>query len=323
MPGDSVRYQTNATTNIQLLSITDANGCPVFSNIGDPLLLRVTPADSLSPVPPILACTSGSGDATFDLRSRDSLIAGGIPSRQVRWFRDSLLQNPIANPAQFTSSGARVFAQVVDGTCTAGPLGVDLIAAQSPTVELPLGGKLCEGEPCLPMGFSLTGKAPFLLAYALGVGGNTSIPGQITFDSSQAVWNICPAQFGLAKGDLVFTYHTLTDANGCSTPMNNQRSVVRAGATGINEIKPVLCAGDLSGSRKNLRRLQPEGHHPVAKCYPIGLRQPDHRIPDLQRTRFSGTHRRHPHLPRRTPEPHLEPERRRPLPDRLYGWRCE
>ena len=244
MPGDSVRYQTIATTNIQFLSITDVNGCPVFSNIGDPLTLRVTPADSLSLVPPILACTSGSGEGTFDLRSRDSLIAGGIANRQVRWFRDSLLQNPIANPAQFVSSGARVYAQVIDGACTAGPLGVDLIAAQSPTVELPLGGKLCAGEPCLPMAFSLTGKAPFLLAYSLGVGGNTSIPGQTTLDSSQAIWNICPAQFGLAKGDLVFTYHTLTDANGCSTPLNNQRSVVRTGIPGINEIKPVLCAGE-------------------------------------------------------------------------------
>ncbi len=244
MPGDSARYQAAATTTLQILSVTDGNGCPVFSNVGDPLSLRVAPPDSLSPIPPILACPSGSGESAFDLRSRDSLIAGGVPSREVRWFRDSLLQNPIANPAQFASSGTRVFAQVADGTCTTGPLGVELISAPTPTAILPLGGKLCEGEPCLPMAFSLTGKAPFLLSYSLGVGGNSSIPGQITFDSAQAVWNICPAQFGLAQGDLVFTYQTLTDANGCSASLNNQRSVVRTGSTGINQINPVLCAGE-------------------------------------------------------------------------------
>ena len=241
--GDTRTYEVNTSSDLHLLSLTDAQGCTFFSNLGSPVALRVTPAQAPGPIPSIKACGVSGSTALFNLSAQDSLLTLGLTGFRVNWYRDSILKNPISQPVQFSSLPTSVYALVSNGTCSIGPIRVTLEIAEYPGATLPLGGRLCAGEPCLPMPFVFKGKAPFQLSYTISRPGLPDSSGTRTFPAEQGLWTICPDSLGVRSGDIVFRYKTLTDANKCQTDVDKQISVVRRGTHGIRYVRPVLCPG--------------------------------------------------------------------------------
>ena len=241
--GDTRMYEVNTSSDLRLLYLTDAQGCTFFSNLGNPVALRITPVQAPAPIPPIKVCGVAGNAALFNLSARDSLLTQGLAGFRVNWYRDSILKNPISQPMQFSSLPTSVYALVSNGICSIGPIRVELEIVGYPEAALPLGGRLCAGEPCLPMPFVFKGTAPFQLSYTISRPGQPDSSGTRTFPTEQGYWTICPDSLGVSSGDILFRYKTITDGNNCQTDVDKQISVVRRGMNGIRYVRPVLCPG--------------------------------------------------------------------------------
>lgn len=240
--GDTRAYEVGTSSTLRLLYLTDAQGCTFFSNLGDSVALRITPAQAPGPIPSVKVCGVGN-TALFNLSAQDSMLTRGLVGFRVNWYRDSILKNPISQPVQFSSPPTSVYALVSNGICAIGPLRVELEIVGYPGATLPLGGRLCAGEPCLPMPFVFKGKAPFQLSYTISLPGRPDSSGTRVFPAEQGLWTICPDSLGVSSGDILFKYKTLTDGNNCQTDVDKQISVVRRGMHGVRYVRPVLCPG--------------------------------------------------------------------------------
>jgi gliding motility-associated-like protein len=87
-----------------------------------------------SPVSPLEAC--GSGSAIFNLSTQDAIINGGT-SLVVTWYEDAGLMNPIADPANFDSPSATVYAVLTENGCTSDVQQLDLLLTAGPEIMMP------------------------------------------------------------------------------------------------------------------------------------------------------------------------------------------
>lgn len=242
--GDTILYRVNQTSSLQLLQVWSADSCPVFFPQSQPTSLSLSNLTAPSSLPTPTLCGNEAGVAVFNLSTYDSLFTKKQPGFLVHWFRDSVLKNPISQPAQFSSPPTTVFALVSDGICTLGPFAIPLRVSAVPKVTLPLGGRLCtEAVSCLDMPFQFKGTPPFVLQYELELPGQSPTPQSRKFPQENMNWTICPDTMGVRSGDMIFHYKTITDGNGCSLNVDKQISVVRRGRDGIHRITPTLCPG--------------------------------------------------------------------------------
>ena len=130
----TVTYSSNTT--LQIVSVTAADGCPLFSDLGDPVTITVDGAPAINPIQ-IGGCTNPDGSVSFDLNSFESAIASGT-TNTVNWFTDAALNNPIpeAQQGNYTTSASQLYATVEspDG-CESDPVSIGIVPQNGPVAS--------------------------------------------------------------------------------------------------------------------------------------------------------------------------------------------
>jgi gliding motility-associated-like protein len=234
---DSIRLRIGETTTFFIVSVSDANGCPVYSNFGRPTTVTITQGVSIQPIlDPVSACADNNQQATFSLTALDGQIKGNT-SLVVRWFRDRNLRDTIRDPDQFPTGPTTVYAITTDGVCSSQPTPVVLQLATPPSVTIPAGDTTCGGT-CARLPLSFQGKAPFILGYIINEGGMIR-PDGIVATSDRDTLVFCPSRNGQAN--LLFS--SLIDGSGCPALINQSANVVSQ-AIDTTILRRNLCQGD-------------------------------------------------------------------------------
>jgi gliding motility-associated-like protein len=217
---DSISIRVGETTTFFIVSVTDANGCPIYSNFGRPTTVTVTPGVSIQPiVDPVVACTNGNAQATFALSALDGQIRGNT-GLVVQWYRDQNLRDTIVDPDQFNSGATTVFAITTDGVCRSRAIPVMLQLANPPSLVVPAGDTLC-GRTCTRLPLSFQGKAPFILGFIVNEGGNIQ-PDGLVANSNQDSLVFCPSRTGTAS----ILFSSIIDGNGCPALIDEMVNIV-------------------------------------------------------------------------------------------------
>ena len=217
---DSVSIRVGETTTFFIVSVTDANACPIFSNFGRPTTVTVTPGVSIQPiVDPVVACTNGNAQATFALSALDGQIRGNT-GLVVQWYRDQNLRDTIVDPDQFNSGATTIYAITTDGVCRSRAIPVVLQLANSPSLVVPAGDTLCGGT-CTRLPLSFQGKAPFILGFIVNEGGNIQ-PNGLVANTNQDSLVFCPSRNGAAT----ILFSSIIDGNGCPALIDEMVNIV-------------------------------------------------------------------------------------------------
>ncbi|MEL7121112.1 MAG: hypothetical protein AAFO07_16795 [Bacteroidota bacterium] len=122
---DTIFTQLSKTTSYKIVSVTDFNGCPIFSNLGAEITVVVNKKPMPNQAEPIQACNEG-GVGTFILSSADDAIRSES-SLAVIWYEDSTLMNRITTPNAYVRNASdTVYATIFDGNCESDPVPVFL-----------------------------------------------------------------------------------------------------------------------------------------------------------------------------------------------------
>jgi len=78
----------------------------------------------------LAVCDDGTGTPVFDLLQIENIVNGGVG--QVIWFSDPAGMNVISSPADYMSSNATIYAQVVSGACLSAIVPVQLVVQPAP-----------------------------------------------------------------------------------------------------------------------------------------------------------------------------------------------
>lgn len=206
---DSIALKVGETTTFFIVSVTDAKGCPIYSNFGQPTTVTVTSGVSIQPiVDPVVACTNGNAQATFALSALDGQIRGNT-GLVVQWYRDQNLRDTIVDPDQFNSGATTVYALTTDGVCRSRAIPVALQLANPPSLTVPAGDTLCSGT-CTRLPLSFQGKAPFILGFIVNEGGAIQ-PDGLLANTNQDSLVFCPSR----NGSATILFSSIIDGNGC------------------------------------------------------------------------------------------------------------
>ncbi len=241
--GDAVRFFIESSTSFEILSVTDANGCPVFSNFGGGVTASVLsiPDSSLINDPLRLeACGTGDGTAGFNLRPLvDSL--GARPQLIINWFQDLSLTTPITNLDNYISPTDTIYAQVSSDTCNQIIYPTILEVTNAPTINFTSDlESVCDGS-CRRFDLVLNGTGPYQLSYSV-VAPDTAatVDTLIASDTFQLV--ICPEEWLLTEGELEVTFLRLDDAN-CGIDLNESYTIP-VDVTRFGRLDTLLCEGE-------------------------------------------------------------------------------
>jgi surface protein len=189
------------------VSVSDVNQCPPGNGPLPFFEQEVFPLPIANSSPPLTACLSTSGDATFNLTTAEDAITGSTGD-QVNWYTDIGLSDPIGNPFEYSVSGdASVYAQVAsDEGCLSDVVEVELLieeltapeAGQDQPVSIPGGN---DGVAFVDI---TEGTPPFDLFYTnTDTGDSDGLPANET--GTTLITDLTSGVYEL----------TLTDANGC------------------------------------------------------------------------------------------------------------
>ncbi len=144
--GDIINAQLTQTTTFSIISVADANGCPIYSNLGGPVEVEVFKQPIAAPAGPLRVCNAG-GSGAFNLTSLNETIRNGESGIAVRWYRDVNLSSPISNPQNFVSTPTTVFATTFNGNCESEPVAISLeIGTTSDPVIVVTNPISCNGD---------------------------------------------------------------------------------------------------------------------------------------------------------------------------------
>lgn len=234
---DSIRLRIGETTVFFIVSVSDKNGCPVYSNFDRPVTITVTPGVSIQPVvDPVAACSGGNQQATFALTALDGQIRGNT-ALVVQWYRDAALQNSIVDPDQFISGATTVYAITTDGVCRSQATPIELQLANPPSITVPAGDTICGGS-CTTLPLTFQGKAPFILGYIVNEAGNIRPEGLVA-NTTQDSLVFCSTRPGRAN----ILFSSIIDGNGCPGLINQSVAVFSQSAD-TTRIFRNLCQGD-------------------------------------------------------------------------------
>jgi gliding motility-associated-like protein len=234
---DSISIKVGETSTFFIVSVTDAKGCPIYSNFDRPVTVTVTPGVSIQPiVDPVVACMGAGQQATFSLTALEGQIRGNT-GLVVQWYRDITLRDTIKNPDQFVSGNATIFAITTDGVCRSQATSIVLQMATAPKLTTTAGDTVCGGI-CARLPLSLEGKAPFILGYIVNEGGSI-VPSGLVTNNNQDTLIFCPTRSG--KANILFT--SIIDGNGCPALIDIQANVFSQNADTLNIVRS-LCQGE-------------------------------------------------------------------------------
>lgn len=234
---DSISVRVGETTTFFIVSVTDANACPVYSNFGRPTTVTVTPGVSIQPIAdPVVACTNGNAQATFALSALDGQIRGNT-GLVVQWYRDQNLRDTIVDPDQFNAGATTVYAITTDGVCRSRAIPVVLQLANPPSLRVPAGDTLC-GRTCTRLPLSFQGKAPFILGFIVNEGGNIQ-PDGLVANSNQDSLVFCPSRTGTAS----ILFSSIIDGNGCPALIDEMVNIVSQ-ESDTTLLQRSLCQGE-------------------------------------------------------------------------------
>ncbi len=123
--GDAINASITQSTNFYLVSVSNADGCPISSNLGSPVLVEVFKKPIANNPGPFKTCNEG-GMGSFNLTSLNESIRSGSSGIAVRWYTDINLNNPIADPQNYVSGPGSVFATTFNGDCESDPVEIQL-----------------------------------------------------------------------------------------------------------------------------------------------------------------------------------------------------
>jgi len=234
---DSISVRVGETTTFFIVSVTDAKGCPIYSNLGRPTTVSITPGVSIQPiVDPVIVCTNGNAQATFALSALEGQIRGNT-GLVVQWFRDQNLRDTITDPDQFSTGATTVYAITTDGVCRSRAIPVVLQLANPPSLIVPVGDTLCGGT-CTRLPLSFQGKAPFILGFIVNEGGRIQ-PDGLVANANQDSLVFCPSRTGTAT----ILFSSIIDGNGCPGIINQVVNILSQGSD-TTLIRRDLCQGE-------------------------------------------------------------------------------
>ncbi len=185
------------STTFTPVSVTDAAGCPVFSNFEGGATVTVSGAPAANSAGPLQACGNDIGEAAFDLSGLDNAIRGGT-NNKVSWFRNLILTEPITNPDNFITASTTVYAIVEAGNCQSEPVPVGLFAQTPPAADLSVEREIsCSGATDGQINLTITEGVP---PYDIDWDDNF-------FDDIEDPDNLGPGTYTV----------TVIDANSCSS----------------------------------------------------------------------------------------------------------
>lgn len=224
--GATISTNVTKTTTFTILSVTDAGGCPVFSNFSDPLEITVGLTPPAAAGAKLSACTS-TDRGLYDLTTLHEVLNLGS-GRAVRWFADPAPALPIDEPQNFSSPPAVVYAVIDDGQCASAPVAVELTTLPQPTVRARIdGGDACSGLPAERVTLVVEGgTAPYIFDW------NDDL-----FDGQDALENPPPGTYEL----------TITDELGCRDTLSLALSDSPPPALSCAESRSVSIAGAADG----------------------------------------------------------------------------
>ncbi|MCB0639321.1 MAG: SprB repeat-containing protein, partial [Lewinella sp.] len=201
--GSTLDFTITETTTWSFAEITTGAGCtfPLASpptatvNISDGPTANNASLDECAP----------GGNVTFDLTSLDETVNGGT-GLPVSWFADAAGTIPIADPANYVSSGGTVYATVTENGCeSTNPATVTLTVGNGPAT-FPATLELCDAG---------SGQASFDLTTAEStVNGGTGLPVSWYTDINATNPVGDPTAFTAGNGTTV--YATITQ-DGCTS----------------------------------------------------------------------------------------------------------
>ncbi len=238
--GDSLALILDTTTVFDIVSVTDANSCPVFSNFEGGFTTSITPFPTANSLSRLRTCEETNGLGIFDLTAGDTLIKGPN-SGTVLWFTNNGSLQQIADPSSFEAAdSSRVFAQVIDQGCPSVAVGVDLFVNPRPDFSFTFNGDVCDST-CFTMDVNFSGQRPFFLVYGFSFEDDNELDTLISLTPSQSI-DICPADFPLGSTPVSIRFVSIADFS-CTIPLNDT-VVVYNGGPAESDLVQTLCTGD-------------------------------------------------------------------------------
>jgi len=246
LDGDFFIQAVDSTLRYQVLSVTDNQGCPTFSNFegGTQTTIRTPPL--AQPLAPILLCPDDR-DLPIDLQDRlgDS-IQGGADTLLVSFFRSSGGIDTIRPDSAFIPRQLEaIFASVRDSFCTSQLVRIPIQEASVPRVAYELAPVVC-GAQCRDLSINIDADRPYTLDATLSYQTDTIRTGMLAGDSTASfIIPICQDSF---SGQLAFRLSTSINLRTDSLPIcRNVRTDqldVSFPQPGFNSVQRLLCEGE-------------------------------------------------------------------------------
>ncbi len=215
------------TATYAIVSVIDANGCPVYSDLGPEVVVNVNKKPIATPTDTLLACREGSV-ANFNLASLNDIIRDGS-TLAVFWYEDPDLTTQIGTPQSYISApGNNVYATIFDGTCESEPVEIPLAFAPEVNASFTITNPVsCSGaaDGSIELETSSTGM-PYEYNWNID-----ALDGEARAD-------------GLAAG--VYTV-TITNANNCSESLTITLSDPEVITIACSESRPASSIGGNDG----------------------------------------------------------------------------
>ncbi|MEO0337655.1 MAG: gliding motility-associated C-terminal domain-containing protein [Bacteroidota bacterium] len=238
--GDSVVLLLDTFTAFDIVSVTDANSCPVFSNFEGGFTTTIAPFPTANSLSRLRTCEENNGLGIFDLTQGDTLIKGPN-SGTVLWFTNNGNLEQILDPTNFEAADSiRVFAQVIDQGCPSVAVGVDLFVNPRPDFSFTFNGDVCDST-CFTMDVNFDGQRPFFLVYGFSFEDDSQLDTLISLTPSQSI-DICPADFPEGSTPVSIRFVSIADFS-CTIPLNDTIVVYNGGPV-ETDLNQNLCQGD-------------------------------------------------------------------------------
>lgn len=125
---EELMVSPTSTSSYSILDIVDlGNTCSFFNGTSEEVAFSIKPIPVANAVEKSSCGEQGTDGAVFDL----DRIANGVkdsPNSSIRWYKDTLGQNPISSTSSFSSSSnsSIIYAKINDGICDSKPVPITL-----------------------------------------------------------------------------------------------------------------------------------------------------------------------------------------------------
>ena len=224
--GGTDQIEVTKTSTFEILSVTDAESCPVFSNFGPGvgIVVEATPPAATARLE---TCTEANGEGLFDLTSIENAVNLGT-GEPVRWYADATQMQPIDDPALYRTAPGVIFAVVGPVGCSSAAVPVDLTLIDQPSVDALVDQEVkCKGASNGAVILNINGGNP---PYSIDWSDDA-------FDNQSAPDNVPAGTYGI----------TVTDNRGCTDSTQVTLAEPEMMVVQCSEQQPASSVGSLDG----------------------------------------------------------------------------